>query len=104
MRKAVWELCIVILAIFFIHLLSSLSAGFIRGKIYPVSMGEYVMAIHGTDSVKTKSKNGFFVMKVTPGNWKLVVSDKEQTRNYVLENLTVNQGQQVNLGEIRLSD
>lgn len=104
MRKAIWELSIVILAIVCIHVVSSLPAGFIRGKIYPENMGENVMAIHGTDSVKTKSKNGFFVMKVRPGNWKVVVSGKEQTRNFVLENLTVNQGQQVNLGEIRLSD
>jgi hypothetical protein len=104
MRKAVWELNIVILAIICIHVISSLPTGFISGKIYPENMGESVVAIRGTDSVRTKSKNGFFVMRVRPGNWKIIVSGKEQTKNIVRDNLIVNQGQQVNLGEIRLSE
>ena len=74
------------------------------GKIYPESTGESVVAIRGTDSVKTKSKNGFFVMRVRPGNWKVIVSGREQTKNIVRDNLIVTQGQQVNLGEIRLSE
>jgi hypothetical protein len=104
MRKAVWELNIVILAIICIHVISSLPSGFISGKIYPGNMGESVVAIRGTDSVRTKSKNGFFEMRVRPGNWKIIVSSKEQTKNIVRDNLVVNQGQQVNLGEIRLSE
>jgi hypothetical protein len=43
-------------------------------------------------------------MRVRPGNWKIIVSGKEQTKNIVRDNLVVNQGQQVNLGEIRLSE
>lgn len=104
MRNGIWELSIVILAIVCIHFVSSLPSGFIKGKIYPVNKGEYVMAVRGTDSVKTKSKNGAFEMKVRPGNWTVIVSDKQQIRNFVLENLIVSQGQQINLGEIRLSD
>jgi|SRR6516164_3777128 hypothetical protein len=104
MRKAVWELNFVILAIICIHVISSLPTGFISGKIYPENMGESVVAIRGTDSVKTKSKNGFFVMRVRPGNWKVIVSGREQTKNIVRDNLIVTQGQQVNLGEIRLSE
>jgi hypothetical protein len=104
MRKAVWELNIIILAIICIHVISSLPTGFISGKIYPESTGESVVAIRGTDSVKTTSKNGFFVMRVRPGNWKVIVSGKEQTKNIIRDNLIVNQGQQVNLGEIRLAE
>ena len=104
MRKAVWELNFVILAIICIHVVSALPSGFISGKIYPVNMGESVVAIRGTDSVRTMSKNGFFVMRVRPGHWKIIVSGKEQTQNIVRDNLIVNQGQQVNLGEIRLTE
>ncbi|MFI5156548.1 MAG: hypothetical protein ACHQEM_10195 [Chitinophagales bacterium] len=104
MRNGVWELVIVVLAIVCIHLVSSLPSGFIKGKIYPVNKAEDVIAFRGTDSVKTKSKNGVFEMKLSPGNWTVIVSDKAQIRNLVMENLTVNQGQQINLGEIRLAD
>jgi hypothetical protein len=104
MNKAVWELSAVIAVVVCFHAFRSLPTGFIRGKIYPGNMGESVVAVRGKDSVKTRSNNGVFVMTLKPGNWKIIVSGKEQTRNIVRENLIVNQGQWINLGEIRLTE
>ena len=36
--------------------------------------------------------------------WKVVVSDREQVKNVVRENLLVNEGQNINLGVIRIAE
>jgi hypothetical protein len=104
MRKAVVELCVVLVVITYIHTLRIMRSGFINGKVYPASSVESVMAVNGTDSVKTVSEDGSFAMMVNPGVWKVVVGMKEQTRNVIRENVEVTGGKQINLGEIRLTE
>jgi hypothetical protein len=104
MRKAQLELLLIVIAIIGIHSFRNSQGGFINGKLYPNSAGESVLAISGKDSVKSMSKNGYFGMRVKPGTWKVVISDKEQITNVVREHLLVNEGQNINLGEIRLSE
>ncbi len=104
MRKALLELCLLILAIASIHTIRVIRGGFINGKLYPGTQAESIMAINGSDSVKAVSKNGYFGMKVRPGIWKVVVGIKKANNNVVRENLEVNEGQNVNLGEIKLTE
>ena len=104
MRKALLELCLLIAAIAGIHTVRVMRSGFINGKLYPANTNESVLAINGDDSVRTFSKNGYFGMKVKPGIWKVIVAAKSQTGNIVRDNLEVNEGQNVNLGEIKLTE
>src|ERR1035437_1557027 len=104
MRKAALELFCLLLIITSIHTLRIMRSGFINGKVYPANSIESVMAVNGTDSVKTMSENGSFAIMVNPGIWKVVVAMKEQTRNVIRENVEVTGGKEINLGEIRLSE
>jgi hypothetical protein len=104
MRRAHLELLLIVMAVLGLHLMRNTQTGFINGKLYPLNPGELVLAINGKDSVRSVSRNGYFAMKVRPGTWKLVISGKEQVRNVVREHLLVNEGQMVNLGEIRLTE
>ncbi|HTQ65428.1 MAG TPA: hypothetical protein VMI12_11570 [Puia sp.] len=104
MRKAFLELMTIVLIIIIIHTTRILRTGFINGKLYPANQAESILAINGSDSVRAFSKNGYFGMKLRPGVWKVVVSMKTQANSVVRENLEVNEGQNINLGEIKLSD
>ncbi len=104
MRKAYWELGLIVLAIAGMHTIRAKRSGFIKGKVYPVNSTESVVAINGTDSIRSANTNGYFGMRVKPGMWKVVVSDREQVKNVVRENLSVREGQNINLGVIRLTE
>ena len=104
MRRAQVELLLIVVAIIGLHSFKDSRTAFINGKLSPNSPGESVVAINGKDSVKSLNQNGYFGMRVKPGTWKLVISDKEQVINVVREHIMVNEGQRINLGEIRLAD
>ncbi|MFI5151993.1 MAG: hypothetical protein ACHQET_01585 [Chitinophagales bacterium] len=104
MRRALVELSLVLLAVICIHTVTIMRSGSIHLRVYPAHFGESVMAINGTDSVRAMSRDGYFGMKVRPGTWKVIVANKELTRNVIRENLLVNRGENINLGEIRLSE
>jgi len=104
MRRALVELSLVLLAVICVHTVTIMRSGSIHLRVYPAHLGESVMAISGTDSVRAMSRDGYFGMKVRPGTWKVVVANKELTQNVIRENLLVNQGENINLGEIRLAE
>src|SRR5580765_1487893 len=104
MRKALVELGIIIVGIVIFHTMRTMSNGSINGKVYPANDAESVVAVNGSDSVKVRSRNGYFGMKVKSGIWKVIVAVKKQPGNVVMENLQVNQGDDINLGEIRLAE
>jgi hypothetical protein len=104
MRKALTELGLIVAGIVIFHTVRTMRSGSINGKVYPANEAESVVAVNGSDSVRTMSKNGYFGMKVRPGVWKVIVAVKKQPGNVVMENLQVNQGENINLGEIRLAE
>ena len=104
MRKALVELGIIVAGIIIFHTVRTMRSGSINGKVFPANDTESVVAVNGNDSVKVMSKNGYFGMRVKPGVWKVIVAVKKQPGNVVMENLQVNQGDNINLGEIRLSE
>ena len=103
MRKALLELCLIVLAITGIHTLKIMQSCSINGKVYPAGAVKSVVAVNGTDSVITISENGNFALMVRPGVWKVIFAMNKQTRNVVRENVQVTEGKSINLGEIRLS-
>ena len=104
MRKAFVELGIIIVGIIIFHSVRTMRNGSINGKVYPANDTESVLAVNGNDSVKVRSRNGYFGMKVKPGIWKVIVAANKQPGNVIMENLQVNQGEDINLGEIRLAE
>ena len=104
MRKAYWELGLIVLAIACMHTIRAKRSGFIKGKVYPANSAESVVAINGKDSIRSQNTNGYFGMKVEPGMWKVIISDREQVKNVVRENLSVGEGQNINLGVIRVTE
>jgi hypothetical protein len=104
MRTALLELCIILIAIIGVHTMRLMQTGFIKGKLYPAGWSNKVVAISGTDSVKVLSENGYFGMRVKPGVWKVVVDAKEHAGNVIRENVEVSEGENINLGEIRLTE
>lgn len=104
MRKALVELCLLLLAITGIHTLKIMQNGSINGKVYPAGIVKSVVAVNGTDSVITMSENGNFALIVKPGVWKVIFAVNKQTRNVIRENVQVTEGKNINLGEIRLSE
>lgn len=104
MRKAVVELCLLLVAITGMHTLQIMKSGYINGRVSPANHIESVVAVNGIDSVKAVSENGSFAMMLKPGIWKVVVAVKEQTRNVIRDNIEVAGGENINLGEIRLSE
>jgi len=104
MRKNGLELFFVLAFIAGVHTIRIMRSGFINGKVFPADSVQSVMAVQGTDSVKTLSENGSFAMMVEPGIWKVLIAFKEQTPNVIREKVEVTGGKQINLGEIRLSE
>ena len=74
----------------------------ITGKVTPPDGVEYVWAISGTDSLKATATDGSFSLTVKPGTYKVVVDAKDPYKDAVLENVEVKDGQNSDLGEIRL--
>ena len=104
MRKAYWELGLIVLVVAGMHAVRAKNSGFIKGTVYPVNSSESVIAINGKDSIRSRNTNGYFGMKVKPGMWKVVVSNRARGKNVVRENLLVNEGQNINLGVIRIAE
>lgn len=104
MRMALLELCLIITAVICIHTVRIVHGESINGKVFPANVAESVIAVNGNDSVRAISKNGYFGMKVKPGVWKIMVGMKAQPTNVIRENLEVTEGENINLGEIRLSE
>jgi hypothetical protein len=105
MRKTLAEFCLVILAVTAVHVFRTMRSGYINGKIYPASKRNLLVAVNGVDSIKAISEqNGYFGMTLRPGTWKLIVGGSAETRSVVREGLEVNEGENINLGVIRLSE
>ncbi|HTQ28440.1 MAG TPA: hypothetical protein VMI35_09940 [Puia sp.] len=105
MRRAFVELCLILVAIIGIHTTRIIQhSGFIKGKLYPAGPGSSVVAINGRDSVKVVSEHGYFGMRVKPGTWKVIIDVNDHGANVVRENLQVGEGQDINLGEIRMTE
>jgi hypothetical protein len=105
MRKALFELCLLLSAITCVHAVRIMRTGSINGKVFPSNPRQSVLATNGQDSVRAVSRNGNFRMRVDPGMWKVVVDYKTRSSaNVIRENVEVNDGENINLGEIRLSE
>ena len=101
MQRGLLELCLIIAVVIGIHAERLLHSGTIVGKISPGKPTSSVIAVRGNDSVKVIPYEGRFGMELQPGDWKLIFADY----NYLTteKRVQVQEGQHINLGEIRLA-
>jgi hypothetical protein len=103
MQRGLLELCLIIVVVIGIHAERLLHSGSIVGKIYPVSPVSSVIAVRGNDSVKVIPHEGHFGMELQPGDWTLIFALKEYNTLPTEKRVQVQEGQRINLGEIRLA-
>ena len=75
----------------------------ITGKVMPATSVDKIWAVKGSDSTSAMpASTGEFNLKVSPGTWKIVIDAKAPYKDAVKENITVESGKSVNVGEIDL--
>jgi hypothetical protein len=102
MQRGLLELCLIIVVVIGIHAERLLHSGSIVGKISPGNSESSVIAVHGSDSVKVIPNDGHFGMELQPGDWKLIIALKEYNSLPTEKRILVQEGQRINLGEIKL--
>ena len=91
-----------IILIVAIHSFRASQMGSIGGTIIPPDGASYIWAIQNKDTVKAPPANGQFSLSVNNGVWKVMIDAKDPYKDVLIENVTVNDGKETNLGEIRL--
>ena len=102
MKKAVFTLFAIILTVAMLHAFRLMQSSSISGKVIPPDGSETVIGINGRDSIRTPVINGAFVFTAKPGTWKIVLKGKAPFMDALLEAVDVNEGQNTDIGEIRL--
>jgi hypothetical protein len=74
----------------------------ILGKVNPVGGASNVLAISGKDTASSPIIDGVFRILAKPGIYNLTVQAIEPYKNVTIENVTVKEGQTIDLGEILL--
>ncbi|MBC7827151.1 MAG: carboxypeptidase regulatory-like domain-containing protein [Chitinophagaceae bacterium] len=102
MKKTLFTLFATILTVAMLHAFRLMQSSSISGKIIPPEGSEMVWASSGRDSLKTTVMNGAFVFTAKPGTWRIVIIGKAPFKDAILERVDVKEGQNTDLGEIRL--
>ena len=100
MKALILILCVSFLSF---NILNPRSASRIIGTATPSLGVKKVAAFDGKDSVFSNTSTGTFAIEVRAGNWKLIVLAVPPYKDAVLENVVVQEGQDTDVGEIRLS-
>jgi len=78
------------------------TASRIIGTATPLEGIRKIAAYDGKDSVFANTSTGTFAISVHAGNWKLIVLAAIPYKDAVLENVVVQEGQDTDVGEIKL--
>ena len=74
----------------------------IVGRVNPVSGANAVWAVSGRDSATSNIVNGAFSLEAKQGIYKVVIDAVEPYKDAILENVSVKEGQTIDVGEIML--
>ncbi len=103
MRRGSLELCLIIVIVIGIHAERILHNGSIVGKITPVKPASSVIAVSGKDSIRVLTAEGHFGLELRPGDWTLIFTGQEYNTPFTERKVQIQEGQRINLGEIRLT-
>ena len=102
MRKAVVQLCVVIIGVLSIHAARLLATSSFRIRIVPIGATERVLAIRGHDSLPLTQIGGtYFLRTIEPGRWQILVKATAPYKDFRAD-LTIVPRVDLDLGEIRL--
>jgi hypothetical protein len=102
MKRTMWVMAVVVIAISGIHAMQRYQASSISGKVTPPEGVNLVWAMGAKDTVKTPLKDGAFMLPVkAAGQYKLVVDAKDPFQDAVME-VAVEAGKNTDVGEIKL--
>jgi hypothetical protein len=74
----------------------------IIGRVNPIGGANVAWAVSGLDSVTTNIVNGAFSFAAKPGIYKVVIDAVAPYKDAILENISVKEGQTVDVGEVVL--
>jgi len=102
MKRFIVSFGIILLLILSAYTFQNTDQTSITGRVNPLDGANSAWAVGGRDSSTSAIVNGTFSFSVKPGIYKVVVDAIEPYKDAVLENISVKEGQTVNLGEIML--
>jgi len=74
----------------------------IVGRVNPISGANVAWAVSGRDSTTSNIVNGAFSLEAKQGIYRVVIDAVEPYKDAILENVSVKEGQTVDVGEIML--
>lgn len=74
----------------------------ITGRVTPIDGANIAWAISSKDSLSSNVVNGIFSFSVKPGNYRVIIDALEPYKDATVENVSVKEGQTVDVGEIIL--
>lgn len=102
MKRFILTCSIVISGILGIYAVQNKNQTSIIGRINPIGGANVAWAVSGRDSATSNIVNGAFSFAARPGIYKVVIDAVEPYKDAVLENISVKEGQTVDVGEIVL--
>lgn len=102
MKRFIVSFAIILLFVLSIYGFQNNEQTSIIGRINPVNGANSALAIGGHDSAASNIVNGAFGFSLKPGMYKVIIDAIEPYKDAVLENISVKEGQTVNVGEIML--
>jgi hypothetical protein len=81
----------------------SIKEGGIQGRVTPAEGAKEVVAVAGTDTLRTQISNGAFVFgKVKKGTYTILVKANSPYKDAAVENVAVTDSATTDIGEIKL--
>ncbi len=102
------ELCLIIIVVIGIHAERMLHNGSIKGIVSLSKISPYntsspsILAVRGNDSISVSNNEGHFGVELQPGEWKLIFASRAFNSIPLVKKIQVQEGQKIDLGEIRL--
>jgi hypothetical protein len=82
---------------------TGIKSGSIKGTVTPANAAAKAWAISGTDTLKASIDGGSFnISDVKPGVYKVIIEAMPPYKNIAKDGVTVADGQQTDVGEIKL--
>ena len=101
MSKTVAVFIVTIVLVIALHAFRAWQPTNIKGRIFSGNGEVHVLAVKGTDSVKTTSQNGQFTVVVKPGSWKVLIGTSASSSDMSMT-VDVAEGRTMDLGVIKI--
>lgn len=101
--KRLFILSAIALVIFLVSFTFRNNASSISGRVTPADAASTVLAISGKDTVTGILTTGNFSMTVKPGVYRVWIDTRDPYKDVLLENISVKEGQAIDVGEIVVS-